>query len=284
MKEKMKQEAPKLVRLGNNEVLADAWNSRLKLPVHSILDMEFLNLAFKYARLLGFGKIIAYVAENQADLMAQAGYEFEGEIAGYLNGQDVWCCSRFVNRQRRRTSQDCLENGIIDECFLKNPRPVTSDPDAFAIRSALESDLPAMMELFAEVFTTYPSPLFDKNHLLNLMRERKAIYHVAVKNDAIMGAASAEIDWRHMNAELGDCATRPQNRGLGVMRHLLASLETALESSGINCRYSLARASHPPVNHVFHSLGYKYSGRMVNNCQICGAFEDMNIWVKHCLL
>ncbi|HCP15639.1 MAG TPA: putative beta-lysine N-acetyltransferase, partial [Peptococcaceae bacterium] len=27
-------------------------------------------------------------------------------------------------------------------------------------------------------------------------------------------------------------------------------------------------------------MHYEYSGRLVNNCDICGGFEDMNIWVK----
>ena len=29
-----------------------------------------------------------------------------------------------------------------------------------------------------------------------------------------------------------------------------------------------------------YGLGYEYSGRLVNNCDIYGQFEDMNIWVK----
>ncbi len=34
------------------------------------------------------------------------------------------------------------------------------------------------------------------------------------------------------------------------------------------------------MNNVFHRLGYEFNGRLVNNCDIFGAYEDMNIWVK----
>ena len=44
--------------------------------------------------------------------------------------------------------------------------------------------------------------------------------------------------------------------------------------------YSLSRAINPSINKVLANLDYKYCGRLVNNCHICGDFEDMNIWVK----
>jgi len=34
------------------------------------------------------------------------------------------------------------------------------------------------------------------------------------------------------------------------------------------------------MNRVFYNLGYEFMGRLVNNCDIQGAFEDMNIWVR----
>lgn len=34
------------------------------------------------------------------------------------------------------------------------------------------------------------------------------------------------------------------------------------------------------MNRVLVQHGYAYSGRLVNNCDICGGFEDMNLWAK----
>jgi hypothetical protein len=34
------------------------------------------------------------------------------------------------------------------------------------------------------------------------------------------------------------------------------------------------------MNQVFYQLGYEYTGRLVNSCDIQGQMEDMNLWVK----
>ena len=42
----------------------------------------------------------------------------------------------------------------------------------------------------------------------------------------------------------------------------------------------MARARSYGMNAVFHGMGYEFMGRLVNNCDIFGAYEDMNIWVR----
>jgi hypothetical protein len=42
----------------------------------------------------------------------------------------------------------------------------------------------------------------------------------------------------------------------------------------------MARARSFGMNMVFYQLGYEFNGRLVNNCDIHGGYEDMNIWVK----
>jgi hypothetical protein len=34
------------------------------------------------------------------------------------------------------------------------------------------------------------------------------------------------------------------------------------------------------MNIVFMRAGFEYCGRLINNCDIYGQYEDMNIWVK----
>lgn len=64
------------------------------------------------------------------------------------------------------------------------------------------------------------------------------------------------------------------------MSILLAALETDLRRLNYVCAYTLARAPSYGMNAAFHSLGYEFNGRMINNCDIYGDFEDMNLWVK----
>lgn len=74
--------------------------------------------------------------------------------------------------------------------------------------------------------------------------------------------------------------TIPEYRGQGLLSNLVYSLEQDLTQKGFYTLYSLSRAMNPGINAVLFKLGYKYTGRLINNCHICGGFEDMNIWVK----
>ena len=53
-----------------------------------------------------------------------------------------------------------------------------------------------------------------------------------------------------------------------------------MKSSGILNAYTIARAISPGMNITFARLGYHYGGRLVNNTQISGGLESMNIWYK----
>jgi hypothetical protein len=64
------------------------------------------------------------------------------------------------------------------------------------------------------------------------------------------------------------------------MKILLEKLEEDLQSQGIYCAYSIARALSFGMNAVLHQLGYMYRGRLLNNCYIFNKLENMNVWVK----
>ncbi|MEO7164723.1 MAG: GNAT family N-acetyltransferase, partial [Bdellovibrionia bacterium] len=92
--------------------------------------------------------------------------------------------------------------------------------------------------------------------------------------------ASAELHPEQRNAELTDCATHPDSRGLGLMSQILSLLEEELIQRNYISSYSMARARSFGMNNVFFRLKYEFTGRMVNNCDIFGCYEDMNVWVK----
>lgn len=271
---------PVYYQLEHSTLLIDSWNSRLKILGFGQINEVLLEQAAKLAAKLGLGKIIALVPDEKADLMSPAGFVFEGEIPAYLNGARVWCCSRFLDEERARNPLQVEEDHIVTELLGKERRAPRALPPGCEIRPAREEDLPQMIELFSGAFSTYPSEITNPVYLRSHMGSQGGIYHLAVEGSRIAGIASAEIDGAHLNAELTDCVTRPECRGQGILQHLLASLEEELASRGISCAYSLSRAHHPPINHSFYARGFDYCGRMVNNCQMCGSFEDMNIWVK----
>ena len=106
------------------------------------------------------------------------------------------------------------------------------------------------------------------------------VFAVCRHRGVIVAAASIELHAADLAAELTDCATVVSHRGRGLMTHLLRYLEQELERRSYLCAYTMARARSFGMNAVFHDMGYEFMGRLVNNCDIYGTYEDMNIWVR----
>jgi hypothetical protein len=68
--------------------------------------------------------------------------------------------------------------------------------------------------------------------------------------------------------------------GKGVLSQLIYHLEQELADKGFITLFSLSRALSSGINIALSKHGYDYTGRLVNNCNIMGRFEDMNIRVK----
>jgi hypothetical protein len=45
--------------------------------------------------------------------------------------------------------------------------------------------------------------------------------------------------------------------------------------------YTIARSASPGMNVTFVKSGYRYGGRVINNTNISGRIESMNVWYKH---
>ncbi len=228
-----------------------------------------------------FDKIfIKATAQDWQGFLAH-GYMLEGIILHYFNGENAYVVSRFLSRDRI-TSPTLLEESALIQELMHQPRknrPLDL-PEGYTLTLATEDDIPGLVILYSHVFESYPSPLTMPDFLLSTMR-RNLVYAVIKDGDGnIVSAASADLDTKHRNAEMTDCATFPSERGKGLMRILLVRLEDELRRRGIRCAYTLARATAPGMNKVFYDLTYEYCGRLINNCDISGGFEDINIWSK----
>ncbi len=53
-----------------------------------------------------------------------------------------------------------------------------------------------------------------------------------------------------------------------------------MPSRGIRTAYTIARAVSYGMNITFARCGYQYGGRLVNNTDIAGSLESMNVWYK----
>jgi len=61
----------------------------------------------------------------------------------------------------------------------------------------------------------------------------------------------------------------------------LEEMERSMTEQGMRTAFSIARALSPAMNILFAKEGYIFGGTLVNNTQIAGHVESMNVWHKH---
>jgi len=54
-----------------------------------------------------------------------------------------------------------------------------------------------------------------------------------------------------------------------------------MRKQGIKTLYTIARLDSIPMNKTFLKLNYCYSGTLINNTNIAGSIESMNIYYKY---
>lgn len=263
-------------------VFFDYYNRRLKVLDFDAGDVQpMLDRLRWLAEQNDFDKIFLKATQRDWQSFLPHGYLLEGILRYYFRGEDAYVLSKFRSVDRVTSAHLIEESDLIEKLMREAPPgPAAPLEKGYQLVRATPAHIPALVELYRDVFKTYPSPLTHPDYILATM-ERNVLYRAVVDEDGhLVSAASAEIDEKHSNAELTDCATSPRARGKGLMFHIVHALEHDLRAHGIMTAYSLARARSVGMNRVFYRLGHEFSGRLVNNCDIYGQFEDMNIWVK----
>lgn len=229
----------------------------------------------------GFSKLIVYSFPGEESTWRDLGLTHEGCIVGFFPGSTdahLWVC--YLHPGRGRNDLGAKHDEIVALARSKQPRE-PSLPAGYTCEVAGEADAPVVAELLDETFRDYPSPL-DLQRVTSLIQSGAS--HFRLVRDAsghLLAVASAEIDRRNGNAELTDCASRPEARGQGLMAYLLAALERDMvEKMNLTDLYTLARADEVGINCAFARVGYTYTGRLINNCRMPNGWESVNIWCK----
>jgi hypothetical protein len=58
-------------------------------------------------------------------------------------------------------------------------------------------------------------------------------------------------------------------------------MEKYIKELGLKTAYTIARALSYGMNITFAKMGYTYSGTLVNNTNISGRLESMNVWISN---
>lgn len=261
----------------------DQYNQRIKILQYTATNFSKMIMKIRWiAEANGFDKIFCMASRQEWQKFLRYGYVLEAVIKYYLNGEDAYIMSKFRS-QERLTSVNLMEEiHLIEEIMTYDNKDSQERPlgPTFKIRMASNADIQNLILLYQEIFETYPSPLIHNDYFESIF-QKDSIFALCEENGQIIAAASAELSPQHKAAELTDCATRKSARGLGIMTHILKFLEVELKKRDYHCAYTMARGRSYGMNNVFYRLNYEFLGRLINNCDIYGTYEDMNIWANN---
>ncbi|WP_296559072.1 putative beta-lysine N-acetyltransferase [uncultured Acetobacterium sp.] len=244
-------------------------------PDQIITDMNQLAHAKNYS------KIVAKIPESLDPIFKANGYQEEAEIPSFYRGKES--CKMLVKYlcpKRKNLANEIKLKQILTYAIANKDNPVTKTlPPQYQIRRLLESDIPLLAQLYNKVFKSYPFPIFEASYLRETMADQ-VLYFGVFLSGHLVAASSSEMDPDNLNAEMTDFAVLPKYRGQQLALHLLHDMEKYMTRSGFCLLYTIARASSFGMNTTFARANYQYGGTLINNTQISGSIESMNIWYK----
>jgi beta-lysine N6-acetyltransferase len=270
----------RIVEIGSSSLHHGDENGRVYImKLHRDDEDEVLKEAERLAYENGYGKLIAKVPESMAERLRARGFELEAKVPGLYGGsEDGFFMSRFLKEERA----ECLDmdsvKAVLDIAKLKTGDVGVMD-ERYKAGLCVEADSEAMASLYREVFESYPFPIFDPEYIRKTMLENVRYYGIWHKG-RLVALSSSEMDERNHNTEMTDFATHPNYRGKSLSQILLGKMEADMAKRGIKTAYTIARAKITGINVIFSKMGYAYSGTLINNTNIGGSIESMNVWYK----
>ncbi len=273
----------KLEKLGGSLVQHGPHSDRIYLMKLNAGDMPgLLGKLDQLAEQHDYGKIFTKVPGHHAPEFLNADYVEEARIPAYFNEEsDCVFLSRFRKPERREPD----DPELIRDVIAKAQAAEITAPDTvamsqkFRMRVMTPDDTPAMAEVYNVVFDSYPFPIHEPEYLAETMATHIRYFGI-FEGDKLVALASCEMDKDAGAVEMTDFATLPDYRGNSFARVLLAEMERDMRRTGISTAYTIARAVSYGMNITFGRMGYAFTGTLVNNTQISGNLESMNIWYK----
>ena len=270
----------RVIKFGQSVIQHGKENDRVYLMKLSLHDLPHImpyidRLVAEY----GYTKVFAKIPFSAKGLFADGGYVQEARIPGFYNcAEDCCFMGKFYTEERKREKDIDKVREVLD-CALdkKALRPIL--PPAYAIRKAVGEDVGEMVDIYREVFETYPFPIHEKEYVLKTM-DNDVVYFGVWHQKRLVALSSCEIDCNQSNAEMTDFATLPEYRGQNMALRLLVEMEEELERRKIYMAYTIARANSFGMNITFAKADYTFAGTLINNTNISGGVESMNVWYK----
>jgi len=269
-------------KLGNSLIQHGPENERIYLMKINGEDLpEIIGDIERLADEHGYTKAFVKAPLQVKGLFKEQGYIEEARVEGFFYGtEDGVFLGKYFDEKRR---EDPHAEKVQEILALAKEKAadgqIKPPPDGMAFVETGPQDAEAMSEVYKAVFPSYPFPIDDPAYLRETM-ESHVRYFCGEHEGRIVALSSAEMDRERGNVEMTDFATLPEYRGQGVARRLLAQMEEAMADEPVEVFYTIARALSAGMNITFAQHGYEYGGTLVNNTNICGQIESMNVWCK----
>ncbi len=230
-----------------------------------------------------YGKIFAKVPFWGCLQFQQKKFFKEAFIPNLYNGKvGSYFMSKYFDRSRYLLSKAKRDEIYEILQIAKTKAGKVNDSNEktdFKIKILKQKDMPMLAELYKTVFTSYPFPILDETYLLKTMK-KNIIYFGAFKDKTLVAASSADVDLEDRNVEMRDFATNPDYLGNNLSLHLLNSMESDMIDKEIITSYTITRSFSTGINITFAKNKYQFSGLLINNSNINGQLECMNVWYK----
>ncbi|MFN2366654.1 MAG: putative beta-lysine N-acetyltransferase [Desulfurivibrionaceae bacterium] len=274
--------ADQLTTIGRSTMQQGKDNDRVYLIKLADEDMpELLGQIDELAAENGYGKIFAKVPVHWMTAFAENGYTSEALVPFFFGGrEDCHFMGKYHDRNRAVEPDQDKITKVIGLARRQDNESRPEAADKYEIRQCRPEECAEMAGLFGEIFASYPFPVHDPDYIERTMAEDVVYYGVWSRSGQLVALASAEQDPVESNVEMTDFVTAPSHRRQGLARQLLEVMEADMGWRGITVAYTIARAKSIGINKTFANAGYIYGGTLVNNTQICGRLESMNVWHK----
>ncbi len=272
-----------ITTIGNSVVQHGSYNDRIYLMKLSQDDLpEIIVKLDSLAYQEKYSKIFAKLPEYAKDAFLAQGYVVEASIPKFYHGsQTAYFMAKYFSENRKQIpNQDELDNVLMTakSKYSYENQPVHLSDD-FIARECRFSDISNIAQLYQKVFTTYPFPIQDPDYIAETMADNVAYFGVW-HNQTLIALSSSEMDLNGNNVEMTDFATLPDYRGHNLSTYLLQTMEHQMKKREIKTAYTIARSLSYGMNITFAKRGYQYSGTLINNTNISGSLESMNVWYK----
>lgn len=272
-----------ITSLGSSLIQHGKNNNRIYLMKLAPNDSSrIINELDRLAQDNNYTKIFAKVPETQKNIFIQQGYIEEAVIPHFfLGSEDVYFMAKYFSEDRAVENNISEINTILEACKeRKNKAKKIELSPEYDFRICGEDDAKEMALLYKEVFASYPFPIFDQHYIVKTM-QRNIVYFGIWYNGKPVALSSAEMDIKSQNAEMTDFATLPSYRGQNLASFLLKRMEEEMKRRNIKTVYTIARAHSWGMNLTFAGLNFSFTGILINNTNIGGSLESMNVWYKN---